>query len=41
MDWWKENRKEVKGMVDGFCEVLDELEIPVSKECCLWHEVGF
>jgi kynurenine aminotransferase len=29
-DWWEENRAEVKSKVDSFCEVLNELEIPVS-----------
>ncbi|CAG8949626.1 hypothetical protein HYFRA_00007860 [Hymenoscyphus fraxineus] len=28
LDWWEENRREVKGMVDGFCGVLDGLGIP-------------
>ncbi|PQE06941.1 kynurenine aminotransferase protein [Rutstroemia sp. NJR-2017a WRK4] len=27
-DWWEQNRVEVKGKVDSFCKVLDELEIP-------------
>lgn len=28
--WWEENMKEVKGKVTRFCEVLDELGLPVS-----------
>ncbi|TAQ84799.1 hypothetical protein B7494_g6875 [Chlorociboria aeruginascens] len=26
--WWETNRVEIKGKIDSFCEVLDELEIP-------------
>lgn len=29
--WWEQNCAEVKAKVDSFCEVLDELEIPVQK----------
>jgi kynurenine aminotransferase len=29
-NWWEQNRVEVKAKVDSFCEVLDELDIPVS-----------
>ena len=28
--WWEENMKQVKGKVARFCEVLDELGLPVS-----------
>lgn len=29
--WWDENLAEVKGKVESFCEVLNELGIPVSR----------
>ena len=27
--WWEENMKQVKGKIASFCEVLDELGLPV------------
>lgn len=28
--WWDQNRREVREKLDSFCEVLNELELPVS-----------
>lgn len=33
--WWEENMKQVRGKVTYFCEVLDELGLPVSKPLSL------